>query len=313
MTQKESYKIAFEEKRNVLSKNESNYNLLRETFKRENTEIAEIDKTLRDIGAQIAIMAISGNKEGLNALREKSLELQDKKAQLLKNVNVPHMEYECEKCKDTGYINGKICDCIKRQARLIMLKSANRDLPIDECRFDNFDLSFYEGEDNRKMAAIYETALSFAKNFSNGNRQNLLFMGNTGLGKTHISLSIVGDILSRGFNVIYGSAYNLFSEMESEHFKLHTNEKYEAAIECDLLVIDDLGAEFSSPYIQTLVYNIVNTRLLSGKSTVINTNLSMKEIEERYTPRVASRLMGSYTAKKFCGSDIRQIKFIKNL
>ena len=158
------------------------------------------------------------------------------------------------------------------------------------------------------MSAVLALSKDFAENFSKSTRQNLLFMGNTGLGKTHLSLSIAGVVLEKGYDVIYGSAYNLFSKMESEHFGEHTNRFYEAVLGCDLLIIDDLGAEFVSPYIQTLVYNIVNTRILTGKPTIVNTNLSMKEIETRYTPRVASRFIGEYTAKAFMGNDVRQIK-----
>ena len=135
-------------------------------------------------------------------------------------------------------------------------------------------------------------------------------MGDTGLGKTHLTLAITYELLNQGFDVVYGAAYNLFSDMETEHFKLHTNERYTAAINCDLLVIDDLGGEFVSPYIQSLLYNIINTRDLANKPTIINTNLSMGEIAKRYTPRIASRLL-KYTDVDFIGNDIRQIKAIQ--
>ena len=135
-----------------------------------------------------------------------------------------------------------------------------------------------------------------------------MFTGNTGLGKTHLSLSIVNELVKKDFDVLYSSAYNLFSKMENERFNLHTEDTYNYAISCDLLVIDDLGSEFVSPFIQTLIYNIVNTRILASKPVIINTNLEIDELETKYTARVSSRLLGNYVTKEFVGRDIRQIK-----
>ena len=160
------------------------------------------------------------------------------------------------------------------------------------------------------MTAVLKLCREYVINFDKSSSPSLLFMGDTGLGKTHLTLAIVYELLNHGFNVIYGAAYNLFSDMESEHFDRHTNESYNAAITCDLLVIDDLGGEFVSPYIQSLFYNIINTRDLANLPTIINTNLAMGEIASRYTPRVASRLI-KYTAKKFIGNDIRQLKSLE--
>ena len=199
-----------------------------------------------------------------------------------------------------------------------MIESLTASLPLNCCRFENFDLNYYptkevDGASPRKrMTQIFKLCREYAINFDPKNSESLLFMGDTGLGKTHLTLAIVYELLNRGFNVIYGAAYNLFSDMETEHFDRHTNTAYTAAIECDLLVIDDLGGEFVSPYIQSLFYNIVNTRDLAGKPTVINTNLTMAEIASKYTPRVASRLI-KYTAKKFIGNDIRQLKAMEKV
>ena len=134
-------------------------------------------------------------------------------------------------------------------------------------------------------------------------------MGDAGLGKTHLSLAIVSAVSAKGFGVVYGSAQNLFSAAEKEHFSYGgETDAIDSLLNCDLLVIDDLGTEFYSPYTASLFYNIINSRLLSRRPTVINTNLSFDELEKRYSARITSRFIGSYDMKKFIGNDIRQIK-----
>ncbi len=316
MTREESFAKAFEEKKRKKAQREALTEAKIEEFAAKNPRYNELKNKIGAAGARLAMTAFSGNREALEELRLEIEGLTREMELLLENAGVGKSAFECERCEDTGYIGGKICDCIKSEAKKIMINSLSKALPLENSRFENFDLKYYQKSDDsladakKRMTAILKLCKEYVLNFSAETSESLLFMGNTGLGKTHLSLAMVYELLERGFNVIYGSAYNLFSVMESEHFERHTNENYEAAIGCELLVIDDLGGEFVSPYIQSLLYNIINTRLLSGKPTIINTNLSMGEIAERYTPRVSSRLL-SYTAKKFIGNDIRQIKAIE--
>ena len=235
---------------------------------------------------------------------------------LLKKAGIPEAEFDCDICKDTGFVNGKYCECVKRAAAKMLIEELSKVAPVDECRFENFDLNYYSGTETetgnpkKRMTEILKLCREYVINFNPSSSQSLLFLGNTGLGKTHLSLAIAYELILKGFDVIYGSAYNLFAKMESEHFGEHSDKSYIAAVGCDLLIIDDLGGEFVSPYIESLVYNIINTRLLARKPTIINTNLSMADINRIYTPRVASRLLGDYTARRFLGNDIRQQKSI---
>ena len=285
-------------------------------LKDENARIDEIDKSIAAIGAKTALAAISGNRKELEKIKETILELDHERTKILDAAGIENIAYFCEKCHDTGYVDGKFCDCVSLAAREMMIDELSKTAPVNECRFDNFDLTYYSdvnsdgGNPRKRMTEVLKLCREYVINFDPAVSKSLLFMGNTGLGKTHLSLAMAYDLLMRGFNVIYGSAYNLFAQMESEHFSEHTDRSYNDAVGCDLLIIDDLGGEFVSPYIQSLVYNIINTRLLSRKPTVINTNLSMADINRIYTPRVASRLLGEYTAKKFLGNDIRQQKSI---
>ncbi len=317
MTREQSYDLAFQNKRRELSIKTAEYNANIEKLSSENPRFSEISRKISALGAKTAITALSGDMAALGMLQSEITSLSAEREQILKSAGVSELKYDCAQCKDSGYINGKICDCIHSAAKAIMLESLSKDIPLDSCRFENFDLSYYPnteidgGNPRKRMTQILKLCREYAIKFDPKTSESLLFMGKTGLGKTHLTLSIVYELLNRGFNVIYGSAYNLFSQMESEHFDKHTNIRYNEAVSCDLLCIDDLGGEFASPYIKSIVYNLVNTRALSGKPTIINTNISMEQIAETYTPRVASRLM-NYTSKKFIGNDIRQLKKCEN-
>lgn len=313
MTREQSYNIAFAKQSEVLRYKKAVFDAAVQNLKATNPEFEKINSRLSFLGAQIATIAISGDTTTLEKLQSEMTELSAVRDTILKSASIGDIVYDCNACQDTGYINGKICDCIHSAAKKIRIDKLSSKLPLDSCRFESFDLNYYKNEEQdganprKRMTAILKLCREYVINFDPRTSESLLFMGDTGLGKTHLTLSITYELLNQGYDVIYGAAYNLFSDMESEHFGAHTNTKYDAAINCDLLVIDDLGGEFVSPYIQSLLYNIINTRDLSGKPTIINTNLSMGEIASKYTPRVASRLI-KYTAKKFIGNDIRQIK-----
>lgn len=316
MTREQSYTVAFEKQQEVLRYKKATFDAAMQNLRESNPDFAKINSRISFLGAQIATTALSGDTKTLQELQSEMTELSAARDAILKMTSITDIVYDCDACKDTGYINGKICGCIHDAAKKIRLSDLSASLPLDSCRFENFDLNYYKNEEldgaspRKRMTAILKLCREYVINFNPKTSESLLFMGDTGLGKTHLTLAITYELLNQGFDVIYGAAYNLFSDMETEHFSNHTNTKYNAAIDCDLLVIDDLGGEFVSPYIQSLLYNIINTRDLGGKPTIINTNLSMAEIANRYTPRVASRLI-KYTAKKFIGNDIRQIKALQ--
>lgn len=277
-------------------------------------KLEKLDLAIASEGAKIALTAMSGDHSLLEKIRLKIDKLAAEKNEIIQKASIPEVKYDCVYCKDSGYINGKLCDCIKALAKQITFKQLSTEMPLDECRFDNFNLNFYDNDDDgntsprKRMTAIFNLCRTYANEFSPSKSSNLLFLGDAGLGKTHLSLAMVSEIIRKDYDVIYGSAYNLLSMIENERFSSNSGEGYEALISCDLLVIDDLGTEILTSHTVSVLYNVINTRLLSKRPTIINTNLSLAEIEKRYTPRVASRLIGSYTAKKFIGRDIRQIK-----
>lgn len=240
---------------------------------------------------------------------------------LLKKHGLPEdyleVKYTCPLCEDTGFIETRLCSCHIEVLKELAFNEASKKSPLKFCSFDDFRLDYYSDEapsrcedsPRQKMTDIFNLCKLYAASFDTSS-QSLLMRGPTGLGKTHLSLSIAGDVIKKGYNVIYNSAQNIFNELEKERFgKTNTNGAYEAMVlECDLLVIDDLGAEFLTSFTKAALYNIINTRMNSGLPTIISTNLTLIEIESNYTQRISSRIIGEYLDLCFEGNDIRQLK-----
>ncbi len=280
-----------------------------ESLKTNNADYKKICDEIKMIGSRLALVALSGNKTEINKLKERLNTLNTAKEEMLKSADIKDIEYDCPLCKDKGITDDKLCSCVKKEADEICLAELNKIAPSESCHFHNFDLSFYEDKKAKdRMTAIFTSVKDYAEKFDDNTKENLLFTGNTGLGKTHLSLAVANKVITKGKSVIYSPAYNLFGQIETEHFKDHTDKTYKDATETDLLIIDDLGGEFVSPFVLSVVYNIINTRINSSKPTIISTNLDFEELEKRYTPRVVSRLIGEYEIKQFLGRDIRLAK-----
>lgn len=304
------YSAAIARKKADLEKKKAVYDLMVKNAYSKTPRLFEIDRTLSALGAKIAVTAMSGDMDGLGLLQKTMTDLSNEKSAILKAADIKPITYDCPICSDTGYNkDGKLCICVKEIAKKIATEALSGEMPLDECKFESFNLNFYPEDDDmrKKMTAILKLCYEYAINFSPKTSPNLLFMGETGLGKTHLTLSIVSSVIEKGYDVIYGSAFNLLKAVEKEHFG-GGGDSYEAMLNCDLLVIDDLGTEFISPFTQTTLYGLINTRILSKKPTIINTNLSMGEIAKRYTDRISSRLIGCYQTRRFVGKDVRQMK-----
>jgi len=222
-------------------------------------------------------------------------------------------QYTCKKCGDTGQTVEGTCECMKLLMKQARFERINNISGIRLADFDSFDLNFYSKQSQDGNASDYQIMqgnLTYCKNyaetFNPQTAKNLLMIGGTGLGKTHLSLAIARSVIERGYQVVYGSMQELMSAMEKEQFDYDSEEiTLDSLKTCDLLILDDLGTEFITQFSTACMYTLINGRINAGLPTIINTNLSYKELEEIYTPRICSRIMGTYQEIAFYGDDIR--------
>ena len=282
----------------------------------------EIERELVRISVNAGRAVLSGKDKtsSLNALREKSLGLQKELADILdKNCFVPNFLepwYTCEKCRDTGNIDGRMCECLKQLLRQTAYEQLNMISPLSLCSFESFSLEYYSKDETVMggrsvydyMSRVLNYCRRYADNFGEYS-DSLLFTGGTGLGKTHLSLSIAGEAINKGYGVIYVSAPDILSRLESKQFGGRASERMDderLLQECDLLILDDLGTEFITKFTQSAIYNIINSRLNSSKPVIISTNLTARELENIYGERMVSRIVGAVKRVDFYGTDIRQ-------
>lgn len=285
-------------------------------------EIEEIQQGLSQIGLEISRLFFYGENtdEKVNELRLRSKALVERRSQVLEangyssDAMKPH--FVCEACEDRGLINGRLCSCHRQLLKDIMRKEISRLAPIDRCTFENFKLDYFSKQPSangiipyQRAEKVLEACRKYAQNFSPSSK-NLLFFGGAGLGKTHLSLAILNVAINRGYYVCYGTSQNICDDLQSEQFGRVDDLTYtkNQVLGCDLLVLDDLGTEIDNQYSIATLYNIINSRLLSGKPTVISTNYTMNKLEEKYDKRITSRLTGEYTPFYFIGNDIRNQK-----
>jgi DNA replication protein DnaC len=287
--------------------------------------VREIDRELRLTMLDVlsAVSAGADVEVQMEAAKRKNLELQAEKAQLLTAAGYRSGdiddEPECAKCGDRGFIGAKICTCLMDIYRDEQRRELSECLKLGEETFNTFSLEYY---DDRKdpvtgisprehMALVFEQCREYARKFGK-NSPNLFLRGGTGLGKTFLSACIAKVVSEKGYSVVYDTAVNIFAAFEAEKFGLgdvaEAREKTHRYLNCDLLIMDDLGTEMLTSMVSSALYTLINTRLVSGRKTVINSNLSPEELDKRYPPQIVSRLEGEYLPLIFKGRDIRLIK-----
>ncbi|ONI46047.1 hypothetical protein AN641_02545 [Candidatus Epulonipiscioides gigas] len=221
------------------------------------------------------------------------------------------LKYRCNICKDEGFIDNLPCSCFKKALINLAYKQSNLENLMKKENFDNFNFNLYSDEivsyvsPRAHMEQIQKHMLAFIERFPE--YKNFIFQGESGLGKTFLCNCIAKEVLDRGNIVLYLSAPQLFKLTEKSRFNNEYSSKdmLDGVFSADLLIIDDLGTEFITSFIGPDLFNILNTRHINSKSTIISTNLQSKDWQERYSERIVSRFIGNFERYKFIGSDIR--------
>ncbi len=283
--------------------------------------VREIDLQLRRTMAKAAQSAFAGGEAQavMARARQENQSLQAERRTLLAEAFGRDFSTEeplCSHCGGSGYVGSTMCQCLlelcrqEQKQELTLLNTATE-------RFGDFRLDYYSDRPDSRtgisprqiMERTYQLCRQYAANFSM-EAGNLLFSGNTGLGKTFLSACIARAVADGGHSVVYESAAHLFQTLEKARFEANDDNRRAAAKygECDLLIVDDLGTELPGQFVTSALYTLVNDRLLEGRPTIISTNLSVEELNRRYNPQIVSRLRGSYRRVAFVGDDIRILK-----
>lgn len=278
---------------------------------REIPALCELDRELAACGPAMVTAAISGDSGKLDKIQARNLALQARRADLLQQHGYRADEdapvYTCKRCGDSGYTGQTLCDCVRTCIAVDAYTSAGLGKGLLGKTFENFSLRYYTADEQPRMDAILTHCRKYAQQFDK-NAPSLLFLGKTGLGKTHLSAAIAGTVAQKGYRVLYESSQKLFDCYEAGRFGRDAEQKTERYEDCDLLIIDDLGAECATKYTAATFFNLLNTRLINGKPTIINTNLDRAKLEETYGERVLSRLLGEFRLLLFVGKDVRMQK-----
>lgn len=288
--------------------------------------IREIEEELDRYGIRMLNMIADGRcdeNQAVSSITAQNKEFIKERERLLaqsgfeKNyLDVPPF---CQKCGDSGFEENKLCNCLRQEITAIALREANLSEALAEQTFDNFKLSYYSDEyvdeygcsPRENMQAILSECRAFAENFDSV-KENLLLCGSCGLGKTFLSSAIANELIKQGRDVLYVSCNALFPILEDMHFGREVSAEAEyivnKLIECELLIMDDLGSEFVTQFTCAELFRIINTRIISDKKMIISTNLNRSMLKNTYNERIASRITGGFSMLEFLGDDIRSIK-----
>ena len=283
--------------------------------------LQEIDRTMRQSVAQAVSVAFRkgiDTEAAIAAIKEENLALQREREWLLAANDLEETALDpapfCSHCGGSGYVGAVMCECLRELCRQEQKKELSSLLGGKET-FESFRLDLYPAEPDAKfgisprqlMQNTYQRCRTYARDFSRRS-PSLLFTGEPGLGKTFLSACIARSVADSGFSVVYDTAGKLFADFEADKFSSGQSNESRKYLECDLLIIDDLGTEMNTQFTQSVLYQVVNTRLMESRPVIISTNLTDESIRQRYSGPIASRLLGTYQVCMFLGQDIRQLR-----
>ena len=290
----------------------------REEIKNKYPEILELDTTIQKLCLNLSMAALRGitDQNELNNIKEEITDLRAKKYEMLVshgyNPDYLNLHYNCPKCKDTGFIGIDKCSCFKSKLIKLYYKDSDLEEAVKTNNFKNFNINLYPNHKlnderytpRKNIEDILEYITGeYLPNFKNSNT-NLLFYGNSGTGKTFLSWCIAKELLDKGFLVVYKTSDDLLRALKNIKFNTDTDLE-NLLINCDLLIIDDLGSEQITDFSSTELFTLINKKILKNKKMLISTNLSLPLISKRYSERISSRIIGEFKLFKFFAEDIR--------
>ena len=287
--------------------------------------LKEIETELSSTMSQIIASALGRGTDpapAIRVIRDSNLELQRERREILVaygyDEDYLNDEPHCPLCRDSGYRGSAVCACLQEYYAREQISELSSLLNMGSETFETFDFNWYAADRGNYRRAPREVAernfdvcQDYAYQFS-PRSGNLLLFGAPGLGKTFLSACIARVVSESGHSVVYDTASHVFAQFEAVKFRRDEDDVPSADVEryldCDLLIMDDLGTEMLTTFVQSAFYQIVNGRLIRGKKTIINTNLTPDEIGARYGSAVQSRIEGEYELLPFIGEDIRKLK-----
>lgn len=278
-------------------------------------EYKTLEESIPTVSMSYTRRLLDGDAAARDALKASLAEISSKKKQLLLQNGFPEdyleMQYNCPACKDTGYIGGEKCFCLKKQILSVSYEQSNIAKLLETDNFSTLSEEYYEGEDLLHFREAVALCHNIVDNFES-NKENLLLYGSVGVGKSFLSCCIAKELLDKGYSVLYFSSSHLFDVLAENDFRKDSKENLYTSKEdiynCDLVVIDDLGTEITNSFIFTSLFSLITERILRNKATIISTNLTLKHLMDLYSDRIFSRITAKYKLCKLSGPDIRIYK-----
>lgn len=285
-------------------------------------ELKALDDEMATNSVQSARLAIMGDTDAIQRLKQANIDLSMKKTEAL----VAHgyaadylsPRYECPDCQDTGYIGNEKCHCFKQAIVDLVYSQSNIKSMLEKENFQTYSLDYFSNDEVDPLSRmtprtnaqrVLKAAHMFIDTFDSSYR-NILLYGNTGVGKTFLANCIAKELLDQGHTIIYLTSFQLFNILEKQAFQRdeegqEADNQLDYILDCDLLIIDDLGTELSNSFTNTKLFLVINERHLRAKSTIISTNLPIESIKTNYSERIYSRITSDYMCLKLFGDDIR--------
>lgn len=287
--------------------------------------ILDIDNQIQKLSLKLSLVILRSKNPDydLNEYKNKIMDLKAKKYEMLVSKGYDpeflNLHYRCNKCQDTGYVGREKCPCFKDKLVSLYYKNSLLQDILKVKNFDSFNINLFSPHKTgtekysprKNIENILEYVLNdYIPNFNSTN-SNLLFFGTPGSGKSFLSYCIAKALLDAGYLVIYKTADELINDLRDVRFN-HNSNLEEVLLDCDLLIIDDLGAEQKSEFSITELFNLLNKKLLKNKKMLVSTNLVLPAISQIYSERIYSRLVGEFKLYKFYSEDLRITLNLKN-